>query len=220
MDTVKNFDIIIRMMDIAPGSNREQGPTRDLSELDFYQRLGVSRNVTSDQLKQAYRRAIKNAAVADVENGSMATGDQKNSKLVNEAYLCLNNSRSRITYDRQFGGSSSQPPQNANFDAEFMDRDKEIEAKYAIHNSLRGLQGGVKAFIKVRDELVQRGIFTEEVINSMSEVRMAALYYIQKGLKRRINLFGKSTIDQWVKIGVITQEELDEIVKAFKQAKK
>ena len=70
---------------------------------DYYEVLGVPRNVSKDELKKAYRRLARQYH-PDVSNED---GAADRFKEVNEAYEVLSDERMRSTYD-QFGHAGVQ----------------------------------------------------------------------------------------------------------------
>src|SRR3989338_5684960 len=68
---------------------------------DYYNILGVSKNVTAEELKKAYRR------LAHQYHPDKVGGDEKKFKEINEAYQILSNTEKRRQYD-QFGTTFEQ----------------------------------------------------------------------------------------------------------------
>lgn len=68
---------------------------------DYYQILGVSKNVTQDEIKRAYRKL---ALQYHPDRG----GDQQKFKEINEAYQILGDKQKRTQYD-QFGSAGFGP---------------------------------------------------------------------------------------------------------------
>jgi molecular chaperone DnaJ len=63
---------------------------------DFYEILGVGRNATQDELKQAYRKLAKKCH-PDVNKDPDA---EERFKEINEAYAILSDEKHRASYDR------------------------------------------------------------------------------------------------------------------------
>src|SRR3989344_584250 len=68
---------------------------------DYYEILGVSRNATDDQIKQAYRRLAREHHPDVVKDGDKSSAEAR-FKEINEAYQVLSDSQKRNMYD-QFG---------------------------------------------------------------------------------------------------------------------
>ena len=72
---------------------------------DYYEILGVSRNATDDQIKQAYRRLAREHHPDVVKDGDKSSAEAR-FKEINEAYQVLSDSQKRNMYD-QFGHAGS-----------------------------------------------------------------------------------------------------------------
>ena len=79
-----------------------------MSNKDYYVTLGISRNASADDIKQAFRKmAMKYHP--DKNQGNRTAAEKF--KEVNEAYEILKNNQKREHYDR-FGASNFQNNQN------------------------------------------------------------------------------------------------------------
>jgi molecular chaperone DnaJ len=86
-----------------------------MTQRDYYEILGVSRNASQDELKQAFRRLARQYH-PDVNNSPDA---EERFKELNEAYAVLSDSERRMAYDR-FGhagvrGAGGAPDFNVDF---------------------------------------------------------------------------------------------------------
>lgn len=86
-----------------------------MTQRDYYEILGVAKNATSDDLKQAFRRLARQYH-PDVNNSSDA---EERFKEINEAYAVLSDADKRAAYDR-FGhagvrGAGGAPDFNVDF---------------------------------------------------------------------------------------------------------
>ena len=75
---------------------------------DYYQILGVSKDASPEQLKDAYRK------LAHKHHPDKSGGDEKKFKEMNEAYQVLSNKEKRAQYD-QFGDSFSNSGQGSGY---------------------------------------------------------------------------------------------------------
>jgi len=75
---------------------------------DYYQILGVNKDASSEQLKDAYRK------LAHKHHPDKSGGDEKKFKEINEAYQILSNKEKRAQYD-QFGDSFSNMGQGGGY---------------------------------------------------------------------------------------------------------
>ena len=75
---------------------------------DYYQILGVNKDASPEQLKEAYRK------MAHKHHPDKAGGDEKKFKEINEAYQVLSNKEKRAQYDR-FGDSYSNMGQGGGY---------------------------------------------------------------------------------------------------------
>ena len=75
---------------------------------DYYQILGVNKDASPEQLKEAYRK------LAHKHHPDKSGGDEKKFKEVNEAYQILSDKEKRAQYD-QFGDSFSNMGQGGNY---------------------------------------------------------------------------------------------------------
>ncbi|MDO8442725.1 MAG: DnaJ C-terminal domain-containing protein [bacterium] len=75
---------------------------------DYYQILGVNKDASSEQLKDAYRK------LAHKHHPDKSGGDEKKFKEMNEAYQILSNKEKRAQYD-QFGDSFSNMGQGGGY---------------------------------------------------------------------------------------------------------
>lgn len=74
------------------------------SNKDYYQTLGLDRNATPDQIKQAYRNLARAHHPDMVKDGDKATAEKK-FKEINEAYQILSDPEKRKVYD-QYGSAA------------------------------------------------------------------------------------------------------------------
>jgi len=72
--------------------------------MNYYETLGVSKNATPDDIKDAYRKLVKKIHPDVV--GNKNSGDEK-IKAVNEAYKCLSNIDDRRAYDASLARENS-----------------------------------------------------------------------------------------------------------------
>src|SRR3989338_185547 len=77
---------------------------------DYYEILGVSKNATDDQIKQAYRRLAREHHPDVVKDGDKSSAEAR-FKEINEAYQVLSDSQKRKMYD-QFGQAGFGGGQN------------------------------------------------------------------------------------------------------------
>ena len=75
---------------------------------DYYQILGVNKDASPEQLKEAYRK------LAHKHHPDKSGGDEKKFKEINEAYQILSNKEKRAQYD-QFGDSFSNMGQGGGY---------------------------------------------------------------------------------------------------------
>ncbi|HLB51638.1 MAG TPA: DnaJ C-terminal domain-containing protein [Patescibacteria group bacterium] len=80
------------------------------SSKDYYEILGVSKNATDDQIKQAYRRLAREHHPDVVKDGDKSSAEAR-FKEINEAYQVLSDSQKRKMYD-QFGQAGFGGGQN------------------------------------------------------------------------------------------------------------
>lgn len=76
---------------------------------DFYKVLGVTRTVTEDELKSAYRKLAKRY------HPDMHPGDKEcevRFRQINEAYDTLSNPTKRSKYDREYKSSNKSKPES------------------------------------------------------------------------------------------------------------
>ena len=78
---------------------------------DYYKTLGVNRNATKDEIKNAYRQLAKKHH-PDSNPGD--DGAQERFSKINEAYATLYDNDKRDAYDRKTFGGSRQQPNGAN----------------------------------------------------------------------------------------------------------
>ena len=90
--------------------NKNSTDTTDfLEQQNYYDRLGISVNATEDEIKKAYRRAMNKYHPDKDQNDSSLT---KKAQLINEAYDCLSNEKSRKQYDIKIGIDSKSSKKN------------------------------------------------------------------------------------------------------------
>jgi molecular chaperone DnaJ len=87
-----------------------------MTDRDYYEILGVSRNASSDELKSAFRRLARQYH-PDVNQSSDA---EERFKEVNEAYAILSDEEKRAAYDR-FGHAGVRGPGGVDFTVDFSD---------------------------------------------------------------------------------------------------
>src|SRR3989344_2295842 len=74
------------------------------SSKDYYDVLGVSKNATDDQIKQAYRKLAREHHPDMVKDGDKTAAEAR-FKEINEAYQVLSDSQKRKMYD-QYGSAA------------------------------------------------------------------------------------------------------------------
>lgn len=74
------------------------------SNKDYYQILGINRNASFDEIKQAYRKLAREHHPDMVKDGDKAAAEQR-FKEINEAYQILSDPQKRKMYD-QFGSAA------------------------------------------------------------------------------------------------------------------
>lgn len=79
--------------DASSNQPRDQGRDGKVSDMEYYDLLGVPASATEIDLKKAYRKA---AIVNHPDKG----GDEEKFKLIGEAYRVLSDSNLRAEYDR------------------------------------------------------------------------------------------------------------------------
>lgn len=88
-----------------------------MKALNYYERLGVTRNATPEEIKSQYRK------LAQIFHPDKTNGDkvaEESFKLINEAYECLSDKDKRLEYDQKTfaavkpGVRRASPPSNAN----------------------------------------------------------------------------------------------------------
>jgi len=71
---------------------------------NYYEILGVSRQITSDELKKVYRKLARQYH-PDVNLGNQAAAEKF--KLINEAYTTLSDENARNVYDMKLDGNKT-----------------------------------------------------------------------------------------------------------------
>lgn len=74
------------------------------SNKDFYQTLGINKNASAEEIKQAYRKLAREHHPDMVKDGDKATAEAR-FKEINEAYQVLSDTQKRAMYD-QYGSAA------------------------------------------------------------------------------------------------------------------
>ena len=191
--------------------NELENLAKKLTSQDYYERLGLSRGATDEEVRGALRRFAKyhpgdkNAGLQDVYTEVF--------KLYTEAQSTLKNPRERSKYDSRFtataassgrGSAKEGPPSTARNQQE-----GSFQKESAIRDIHQSLDLGIRAYVNRRDKWVREGVVTREEIDKSPAVRKRAYKELSDS-----TLFGFfsfiRTRDQWVAEGVITKKEINE----------
>jgi len=144
---------------------RPQQELQSLAEMDFYQRLGVSRHISEKDLKSAYLKKVWEAREKDRASGTfVAGGEATNETLINEAYQKLRDLETRRKYDRTLPPAIEKEPTQLERLRQFFFLNRTFDTAKGIPPS--------ETFNKLKQEFVQAGKITEE---EASELEAALL---------------------------------------------
>lgn len=162
-------------------------PAKDLSTLNFYERLGVTNGATSEELQQAYRKSIAEASRNDIANGSMQTGEQISSKYINEAYQGLKDPTLRSKYDQGL------KPQNS------VDSHRNNEPLIAelVHASTFS----PRMFKLSADKFIKNGLISHEEMVRIPRIKEAVIKELIHAASFSAQAFARSR-DSWIENGI------------------
>jgi len=160
-------------MDRPPGKAQEKQTVRDFFSPDFYKRLGISKNVTADDLEKAYKSASKEALALDVQDGSEESGRAIRRTQVNEAYLHIKDKQKKDSMISAY--DAGQPSQEPEKEEESFEQKKQKAFEWIKIWLNPKYINGIFFFLDSIDGWLKEGVVTKEELSSLSELKNAAI---------------------------------------------
>jgi len=183
----------------------------EITNLDFYARLGVSRNTTDPEIDKAFRKKAKEFH-PDNKPAELRDIYDRISRLYSEAQATLVNEKERQRYNARLG--YLQPIVDTDIEA---NKESPAQRKERLLNQIKNamdLEEGLSDFIyTIQVVLTGEKVITIDDINKLPDVKN----WVIKNIKIEINKKGfdilniGKVINTLLKIGIIKKEDINHL---------
>lgn len=151
---------------------------------DYYKILGVSKNVTTQEIKNAYTKLVKKYH-PDKHKGNKSFGEK--TKEINEAYEILSGETGRVNY-------------NARYDAFYFEKSQKITGTEIIKRKEEDVQKYTKPNPVIIGEIFERSNYTWMLVGIL--VIAIGMFLMAGGASTDPNVFNKDEVYSTTRITI------------------